>query len=70
MTSRIGYGFMTGCVAGAVIYFGYGLYLAPRGQRFATGLVTLRDRSPILGGSIALWSGGFAATGGLVGYYR
>jgi len=30
----------------------------------------MRDRSPLLGGSIAMWSGGFAFSSGLMKYYR
>jgi import inner membrane translocase subunit TIM17 len=30
----------------------------------------MKTRSPILGGSLALWSGSFALTGGALKYYR
>ena len=67
---RIGNGFMLGIAAGSIMYFTHGLILAPRGQRIATAAMHLRDRAPLLGGSIALWSGTFAATGGYLKYKR
>ena len=67
---RLGYGFMVGLTAGAIMYFGHGLYIAPRGQRFLTGFAQIRDRAPLLGGSIALWSGSFAGTSGYLKYKR
>jgi len=67
---RLGYGFIVGTIAGSFMYFGQGLILAPRGQRFATALTQMKTRSPLLGGSLALWSGSFALTGGYLKYYR
>jgi mitochondrial import inner membrane translocase subunit TIM17 len=61
---------MVGTIAGTFMYFAQGLILAPRGQRFATALQHMKTRSPILGGSLALWSGSFALTGGALKYYR
>ena len=61
---------MTGIVAGSIMYFAQGLILSPRGQRFRTAITHMRDRAPLLGGSIAMWSGGFAFSSGLMKYNR
>ena len=67
---RLGYGYMVGITAGACMYFCSGLFNAPRGQRLVTGFLSVRNRAPLLGGSVAMWSGSFAATSGYLKYYR
>jgi hypothetical protein len=69
-TTRLGYGFMTGLVAGAFMYFGQGLIFAPRGQRLSTAIAHVRTRAPLFGGTLAMWSGGFAFSSSLMKYYR
>ena len=46
------------------------MFFSPRGKRLVTGLHQVRDRAPLLGGSLALWCGSFAATSGMLKYYR
>jgi hypothetical protein len=43
---------------------------APRGKRFNHGLIQIREKAPIYGGSIALWCGVFSMTSGGLAYYR
>ena len=69
-TTRLGYGYMTGLVAGSIMYFGQGLIFSPRGQRLATAITHMRTRAPLFGGTLAMWSGGFAFSSGLMKYYR
>jgi import inner membrane translocase subunit TIM17 len=61
---------MVGITAGSIIYFGQGLINAPRGQRLVMGFLSIRNRAPVLGGTIALWSGSFAGTSGYLKYKR
>ena len=67
---RIGSGFSLGVIAGAIMYFSQGLIFAPRGQRLVHGITHMRNRAPLLGGTLAVWSGSFAATSGGLHYYR
>jgi Tim17/Tim22/Tim23/Pmp24 family len=69
-TTRLGYGYMTGLVAGSIMYFGQGLLIAPKGQRLATAISHMRLRGPLFGGTLAMWSGGFAFSSSLMKYYR
>ena len=68
--NNIGMSFATGCVCGTIYYFSYGCIIAPKGQRIITALKQIRDRSTLLGGSIALWSGTFTFSKGMLGYVR
>ena len=68
--NNIGMSFATGCVVGTIYYFSYGCIIAPKGQRIITALKQIRDRSTLLGGSIALWSGTFTFSKGMLGYVR
>jgi import inner membrane translocase subunit TIM17 len=56
----LGDGFSTGCVLGALWYFAKGSYYAVRRERIKGGLMLLRSRAPILGGSFGLWAGVFS----------
>ena len=64
--NRLGQGFLLGTAAGSILYFFQGMFYAPRRQRFYHGICHVRDRAPLLGGSIALWSGCFALSGGFL----
>ena len=62
--------FATGCMCGTIYYFSYGCFIAPKEQRMITALKQIRDRSTNLGGSIALWSGTFTFSKGILSYIR
>ncbi len=52
----LGDGFSTGCALGAVWYFIKGSYYAVRRERIKGGLMLVRSRAPILGGSFGMWA--------------
>ncbi len=52
----LGDGFSTGCALGAIWYFIKGSYYAVRRERIKGGLMLLRSRAPILGGSFGMWA--------------
>lgn len=56
----LGDGFSTGCILGTIWYFGKGFYFAVRRERIKGGLMLVRSRAPILGGSFGLWAGVFS----------
>jgi import inner membrane translocase subunit TIM17 len=52
----LGDGFSTGCCMGALFYFLKGSYYAVRRERIKGGMMLLRSRAAILGGSFAMWA--------------
>ncbi|KAM3130529.1 hypothetical protein pb186bvf_017338 [Paramecium bursaria] len=54
--------FAMGCFAGCIFYFFRGMYFSPKNERFYGGIQLLKRRSPVLGGSFALWGGLFSMT--------
>jgi mitochondrial import inner membrane translocase subunit TIM17 len=57
-----GSAFSMGCLFGSIIYALKGMWYAPMSQRLYGGLVLLKKRAPVLGGSFALWGGIFSVT--------
>lgn len=60
-----------GCFAGCIAYFVRGTWFSPKNERFYGGILLLKRRAPILGGSkhhfislgsFALWGGLFSMT--------
>lgn len=66
----LGDGFSTGCALGALWYFVKGSYYAVRRERIKGGLMLLRSRAPILGGSFAMWAGCFSTSCCVMVYFR
>jgi hypothetical protein len=64
VSEDVGHGFAIGSAGSLPFYFAIGAINAPRKTRFMSGLRHIRDRSPIFGGSVALWCGIFALTSG------
>lgn len=52
-----------GLIGGSVFQFFKGFRNAPKGinKRFASSLVAIKTRSPVIGGSFAVWGGLFSA---------
>ena len=46
-----GNGFSMGCAAGVILYFIRGMWYAPKREKFMGGIMLLKKRAPILGGS-------------------
>lgn len=46
-----GNGFSMGCAAGVILYFIRGMWYAPKKEKFMSGVMLLKKRAPILGGS-------------------
>lgn len=46
-----GNGFSLGCAGGMVFYFLRGMWYAPKRERFMGGIMLLKKRAPILGGT-------------------
>ena len=53
--------FSMGCCAGCILYFVKGMWFAPKKERLFGGVMLLKKRSPVLGGSFALWGGLFSS---------
>lgn len=51
-----------GCFAGCIAYFIRGMWFSPKKEKFYGGIVLLKKRAPVLGGSFALWGGLFSLT--------
>jgi import inner membrane translocase subunit TIM17 len=66
----LGDGFSTGCALGALWYFVKGSYYAVRRERIKGGLMLLRSRAPILGGSFAMWACIFSVSSCIMVYIR
>jgi import inner membrane translocase subunit TIM17 len=66
----LGDGFSTGCCLGALWYFVKGSYYAVRRERIKGGLLLLRSRAPILGGSFAMWACIFSVSSCFMVYLR
>lgn len=66
----LGDGFSTGCALGAIWYFIKGSYYAVRRERIKGGLMLLRSRAPILGGSFAMWACIFSVSSCIMVYIR
>jgi len=66
----LGDGFSTGCALGAIWYFIKGSYYAVRRERMKGGLMLLRSRAPILGGSFAMWACVFSISSCIMVYIR
>jgi import inner membrane translocase subunit TIM17 len=66
----LGDGFSTGCALGAIWYFIKGSYYAVRRERVKGGLMLLRSRAPILGGSFAMWACIFSISSCIMVYIR
>lgn len=54
--------FSMGCFAGCIAYFIRGMWFSPKKERFYGGVLLLKKRAPVLGGSFALWGGLFSMT--------
>ena len=67
---NVGSAFAVGTLAGCLIYSAIGAVHAPRGRRIMTALCHTRDRAPLFGGSIAMWSFLFGATRSSLIYLR
>lgn len=52
--------FSMGCAAGSILYFVKGMWFAPKKERLFGGIMLLKKRAPVLGGSFALWGGMFS----------
>ena len=59
-----------GCFAGCIAYFIRGMWFSPKKERFRGGILLLKRRAPVLGGSIALWGGLFSMTDCLLIHLR
>lgn len=46
-----GSGFSMGCVAGCIFYMLRGMWYSPKSERFYGGVMLLKKRAPILGGT-------------------
>ncbi len=68
--SDLGDGFATGCVLGSIWYFGKGAYNSVRRERFKGGILLVRNRAPVLGGSFAMWACIFSISSCTLGYIR
>eukprot|EP01015_Nassula_variabilis_P012844 TRINITY_DN2049_c0_g1_i3.p2 TRINITY_DN2049_c0_g1~~TRINITY_DN2049_c0_g1_i3.p2 ORF type:complete len:125 (-),score=27.93 TRINITY_DN2049_c0_g1_i3:4-378(-) len=55
---------------GCAFYFFKGMLNSPKKERFYGGIVHLKRRAPILGGSFALWAGLFSSTECVMTYMR
>lgn len=66
----LGDGFSTGCALGAIWYFVKGSYYAVRRERIKGGLMLLRSRAPILGGSFCMWACIFSVSSCCMVYLR
>jgi import inner membrane translocase subunit TIM17 len=49
-----GNGFSMGCAAGVILYFIRGMWYAPKKEKFIGGILLLKKRAPILGGTCVL----------------
>lgn len=54
--------FSMGCFAGCLVYFVRGMWYSPRKERLFGGVMLLKKRAPVLGGSFAMWGGLFSLT--------
>jgi len=70
IVSELGDGFSIGVVMGTLWYFMKGAYCSPRDERFRGGLILVRQRAPILGGSFGMWAGIYAASSCVLIYFR
>ncbi|EFC44052.1 predicted protein, partial [Naegleria gruberi] len=66
----LGTGYALGGVMGSIWHFGKGARNAPRGERFAGAIQTLKAKGPVLGGNFAMWSGLFSSFECCFLYYR
>jgi import inner membrane translocase subunit TIM17 len=68
--TELGDGFSIGVVMGSLWYFIKGAYYSVRDERIKGGLVLVRKRAPILGGSFAMWAGLFSISSCCMVYLR
>jgi len=54
--------FSMGCFGGCIAYFFRGMWFSPKKERLFGGIMHLKRRAPLLGGSFALWGGIFSST--------
>ena len=66
----LGGAFSMGALGGAIFYFLKGFYSAPSRERFRGGLMAVKTRAPILGGSFAMWGGLFSTFDCFLLWYR
>ena len=62
--------FSMGCLAGTIIHFIRGCWYSPKKERLYGGIMLLKKRAPVLGGSFALWGGLFSSTDCLLLHFR
>lgn len=70
IVSDLGDGFSIGVILGCMWYSIKGAYYAVRDERLKGGLVLVRKRAPILGGSFAMWAGLFGASSCMMVWLR
>ena len=54
--------FAMGCVGGCILHFIRGCYYSPKKERLFGGLMLMKKRAPVLGGSFAIWGGIFSSS--------
>lgn len=56
----VGGAFAMGCGGGSIYYFFKGFMGSPSRERFKGGILAVKHRGPVLGGSFAMWGGLFS----------
>ena len=67
---ELGDGFSIGVILGGFWYMAKGAFHSVRDERIKGGLVLIRKRAPILGGSFAMWAGLFSVSSCAMVYLR